>query len=117
MAQFKISLLTFASPKGFIGATLSDYKSESQNICYTYNEKYSQHQNAQKELTFSMDRQLLMHDEWMKNPFASAIHVGSIIELIDIIISNYGTQNDIKQNISIQRTNTLTLNNSYRLDI
>lgn len=83
MAQFKISLLTFASPKGFIGATLSDYKSESQNICYTYNEKYSQHQNAQKELTFSMDRQLLMHDEWMKNPFASAIHVGSIIELID----------------------------------
>lgn len=83
MAQFKISLLTFASPKGFIGATLSDYKSESQNICYTYNEKYSQHQNAQKELTFSMDRQLLMHDEWMKNPFASAIHVGSIIELVD----------------------------------
>ena len=83
MAQFKISLLTFASPKGFTGATLSDYKSESQNICYTYNEKYSQHQNAQKELTFSMDRQLLMHDEWMKNPFASAIHVGSIIELID----------------------------------
>lgn len=31
----------------------------------------------------------------------------------NIIISNYGTQNDIKQNISIQRTNTLTLNNSY----
>ena len=36
MAQFKISLLTFASPKGFIGVTLSDYKSQSQNNLYTY---------------------------------------------------------------------------------
>ena len=30
-----------------------------------------------------------------------------------ININNYGTQNDVKRNISIQRANIVTLNNSY----
>lgn len=53
------------------------------SFCYTYNEKYSQHQNAQKELTFSMNRRILQHDEWLTNPYVSALHIGSIIELVD----------------------------------
>ena len=28
---------------------LTAHKNEEQSLCYTYNEKYSQHQNAQKE--------------------------------------------------------------------
>ena len=30
-----------------------------------------------------MDRNILLHDEWMHNPYVAAIHVGSIIELQD----------------------------------
>ena len=62
---------------------LTAHANREQSFCYTYNEKYSQHQNAQKELTFSMDRNILLHDEWMHNPYVAAIHVGSIIELQD----------------------------------
>lgn len=62
---------------------LTAHANHEQSFCYTYNEKYSQHQNSQKELTFSMDRNILLHDEWMHNPYVAAIHVGSIIELQD----------------------------------
>lgn len=62
---------------------LTAHANHEQPFCYTYNEKYSQHQNSQKELTFSMDRNILLHDEWMHNPYVAAIHVGSIIELQD----------------------------------
>lgn len=62
---------------------LTAHKNEEQSLCYTYNEKYAQHQNAQKELTFSMDRKILMHDEWLTNPHTAHLHIGSVIELED----------------------------------
>ena len=80
MAKYKISLITAVSDNNsssFLATTLSKFESQvvydthkltahrndKQSFCYTYDEKYSQHQNAQKELTFKMDRKILMHDE------------------------------------------------------
>lgn len=101
MAKFKISLLSTQpdnSTDNFIPSVLSNFTSQilekesktySTSSCYTYDEKLSLHQNAQKELTFSMDRMLLQHDEWRPNPFAAAIHVGSLLELKDKFDNTY----------------------------
>ena len=42
---------------------INPVNTEINSYCYTYNEKFSSHQNAQKDLSFSMDRKLLQHDE------------------------------------------------------
>ena len=112
MAKFKISLITsingnkdisnLSDQSTFIPTVISNYNSQVQytnhklaransknSFSYTYEEKLSIHQNAQKELTFKMDRKLLLHDEWMDNPYVSAIHVGSLIELQDKYDNTY----------------------------
>ena len=112
MAKFKISLITSINgnkdisnifdQSTFIPTVISNYNSQVQytnhelaransksSFSYTYEEKLSIHQNAQKELTFKMDRKLLLHDEWMDNPYVSAIHVGSLIELQDKYDNTY----------------------------
>ena len=96
MAKFKISLLTPTSlnkSSSFLKAILGDYttpyQTSNKNVCYTYNEKFSIHQNAQKELTFSMDRNILNNDERYINPFVAAIHVGSLIQLEDKYNNTY----------------------------
>ena len=63
MSKYKISLLTPASEGSadiFIATTIADYtdqiirqdltahKNNEQSFCYTYDEKFSQHQNSQK---------------------------------------------------------------------
>ena len=50
---------------------------------YTYDEKFSIHLNAQKELTFSMDKNVFRADRWEENPFYFSIHVGSHLLLED----------------------------------
>ena len=86
MAKFKISLITSINgdkninstkdQSTFIPTVISNYNSQVQytnhelaransknSFSYTYEEKLSIHQNAQKELTFKIDRKLLLHDE------------------------------------------------------
>lgn len=99
MAYFKLSLLTLSIPVGktrdgfdieYFSNTISEYSSQDQskNFCYSYNEQFSTHTNAQKELTFSMDRMLMKGDEWIENPFVKHIHNGSQLLLED----KYGKQ-------------------------
>lgn len=114
MAKFKISLITSINgdkninstkdQSTFIPTVISNYNSQikfndnnailaranpEDSFSYTYNEKLSIHQNAQKELSFDMDRKLLLHDEWLDNPYVSAIHIGSTIELQDKYDNTY----------------------------
>lgn len=115
MAQFKLSLMSFVNnmknkdntrSSGVLYTidTMSDFHTqpteqptESENILesnskvtktYTYNEKLSLHQNAQKELTFNMDAKLIENLQQVENPFISHIHIGSNILLED----KYGNQ-------------------------
>lgn len=54
------------------------------SFSYTYEEKVSFHQNAQAELSFKMDNNILFEDEWIKNPFVDAITIGSQIALTSL---------------------------------
>ena len=135
MAKFKISLITSINgdkninstkdQSTFIPTVISNYNSQikfndsnailaranpENSFSYTYNEKLSIHQNAQKELSFDMDRKLLLHDEWLDNPYVSAIHIGSTIELQDkydntyLFIVNKINYNFKEHNITYQYT-------------
>ena len=108
MAQFKIELLTpvvqstngnsFGSRTKFLRTTISEfysqeeeYKKETEGFvssrdrtfCYTFNEKFSKHKNAQKDFSFSMLKNIWLENEFSQNPFVSAIHVGTQILLTD----------------------------------
>lgn len=48
---------------------------------YSYNEKLSKEQNAQKTLTFEMNRYIITENEWQENPFARNIMDNSLILL------------------------------------
>lgn len=63
--------------------------SSKNTFCYTYDESLSMHQNAQKELTFSMDRKIFINNAWATNPFSSNIHIGSQLLLIDKYDNEY----------------------------
>ena len=63
--------------------------SSKNTFCYTYDESLSMHQNAQKELTFSMDRKIFINNAWTTNPFSSNIHIGSQLLLIDKYDNEY----------------------------
>ena len=112
MSNFQIKLLTpvfldqsnLAVLKGkvsFLETTFGEFnsqinnntspslKSESQVFSYTYDEKLSLHQNAQKDLSFSMMRYQWVDDKYEVNPFASKIHIGSQILLIDSFSNEY----------------------------
>ena len=109
MAQFKIELLTptvesmdvsnyFGRRTQFLQDTISEFYSQQEEyayegegfnsttnrtFCYTFNEKFSKHTNAQKDLSFSMLKNIWVENEFIKNPFVSTIHVGSQILLTD----------------------------------
>lgn len=63
--------------------------SSKNTFCYTYDESLSMHQNAQKELSFSMDRKIFINNAWTTNPFSSNIHIGSQLLLIDKYDNEY----------------------------
>lgn len=113
MAQFKIDLLTpsvvettnnefnFSTP--YLVTRISEFykqtdefnskqPDELNNIVwtqqqntytFTFDEKVSFHKNAQKELTFSMLRNVWVENEFVVNPFVSALHVGAQLLLTD----------------------------------
>ena len=58
------------------------------SFCYTYNEKLSIHKHHQKELTFSLDQMILYNDQWITNPFAEHMLIGTKLCLED----KYGDQ-------------------------
>lgn len=53
------------------------------SFCYTYNEKFSIHKHHQKELTFSMNQMILYNDNWINNPFAQNMMIGTKLCLED----------------------------------
>lgn len=94
MAHFKLDLLTPVVSQTstanrdvyFLKDTITDFYSQSLDPTvithsFSYDEKFSCHINAQKELTFSMYRKVWQGDNWVLNPFISSIHVGSTILL------------------------------------
>ena len=101
MAYFKLSLLDFAEDStlknaGFISSTMSEFYSQQEahkngitSFCYTYNENLSLHTNAQKELTFSIDRVVLRDNEWVENPFSRYMTIGTQLALEDSYHNQY----------------------------
>lgn len=55
----------------------------------TYNEKFTKHQNGQKELTFSMNKNIARQDEWFENPFCNLISIGTQLLLVDQYRNHY----------------------------
>ena len=77
-------------------------------ITNTYNEKLSKSQNAQKTLSFDLDRYLIKMDEWYENPFSNNIIIGSQILLTDQYLNEYiFTVTSIKYTI---KENNITYN-------
>lgn len=50
---------------------------------WTLNEKFTVHQNAQKELSFDMPTRIMINNDWKINLFVRKIHIGSLLLLID----------------------------------
>jgi len=72
------------------------------SFCYSYDEKFSLTQNAQKTLTFNMDKFIVKEDLREENPFARNIIIGSQLLLVDQYGNNYfftvkGIDYDIKE--------------------
>lgn len=59
------------------------FSTQKHSFSYTYDEKLSLHQNAQKELTFSMSNKIHNQDTWEDNPFINYLHNGSLLLLED----------------------------------
>ena len=108
MTQFKIELLTpmvqptssnsFGNRTKFLKTTISEFYSQEseyqketegfissrdRTFCYTFNEKFSKHKNAQKDFSFSMLKNIWLENEFSQNPFVSNIHIGTQILLTD----------------------------------
>ena len=64
-------------------------KNRKYSFCYSYNEKFSLTQNAQKTLTFNMDKFIVKEDLREENPFARNIIIGSQLLLVDQYGNNY----------------------------
>lgn len=109
MAYFKLSLLDYTNSETvnalkFLPSVVSEFYSQSteqaskrdqdfaqhkQSFCYTYNESFSLHTNAQKELTFSIDRMILKDNEWIENPYARYMIIGVQLCLEDQFHNQY----------------------------
>lgn len=50
---------------------------------YSFNEKFSIHANAQKELSFDMVSRKMINNQWLINPFINRINIGSLVLLKD----------------------------------
>ena len=69
----KTALTTLSSDNASLAITNS----------YTYNEKISLHKHGQKELSFNIDDKILSNNEWIENPFARLLRVGTQLEVTD----------------------------------
>lgn len=53
------------------------------NFCYTYDEQFSLGQNAQKTLSFSMNKNVIRVDRVELNPFINYLFIGTQVLLVD----------------------------------
>lgn len=83
------------------------HPSLKRNFSYTYEESVSFHQNAQAELTFKMDNNILFENEWIKNPFVDVITIGSQITLTALGETRIFTVKKISSNFN-NNNNTYT---------
>ena len=102
MAKFQIKLLTSRISSldnaTFLEAPMTEFynqmdvyenrmqgsfQSQQNTYCYTFNEKVSFHTNGQKELQFSMLKNIWIGSELTLNPFVSVLKNGSQVLLID----------------------------------
>lgn len=100
MIKFKISMLTpvlYRSKMIFLRTILTDYLNQTNQyqeqydgrlltktrVEYTYNEKFSEEENSQKTLTFSMNKNITTDNQIYNNPFTDLLHVGSLLLLED----------------------------------
>lgn len=107
MAKFTIKLLTSRlgsnnSYSTYLETPISDFLdpielqtqssttlNKKHGYCYTFNEKISLHQNGQKELSFSMMKNIWLDSEMTTNPFVGKLKNGSQILLIDQYDNEY----------------------------
>lgn len=61
----------------------SQFLQQQNTFCYTYDENFSISANAQKQLTFNMDRYIYRDNRREENPFVQNIVTGSQLLLID----------------------------------
>ena len=109
MAHFTLKLIvpnndsvSLDASEIYIGSTITDFTDQqtiytnnttvaaghqgtlkSTYVTYTYDEQLSMHTNGQKELSFSMDDKVFVNEEYIQNPYARVLRVGSQIELTD----------------------------------
>lgn len=111
MAYFKLSLLDYTKTTvqdnglvKFLPSVISEFYSQSEeyasnkeinlashknSFCYTYDENLSLHTNAQKELTFSINRMVMKDTEWIENPYARYMVIGAQLLLEDAYHNQY----------------------------
>lgn len=111
MAYFKLSLLDYTKTTvqdnglvKFLPSVISEFYSQSEeyasnkktnlaehknSFCYTYDENLSLHTNAQKELTFSINRMVMKDTEWIENPYARYMVIGAQLLLEDTYHNQY----------------------------
>lgn len=121
MAYFKLSLLTsqFENNQSILLQDVISEFNTQENVynskqaensftnrkysyCYSYDEKLSLTQNAQKALTFNLDKFIIKENLREENPFARNIIIGTQLLLVDQYDNNYfftvkGIDYDIKE--------------------
>ena len=92
-----------------------DHSKRKNTTCYTYNEKFSKSLNGQKTLTFDLDKNLMIENEWKENPFVHLISIGTQLLLIDNFNNEYiFTVKNIKYNFKeINTTYNITCEDSF----
>jgi len=90
MAKFKLFLLNIdisghGSSRVVSKMPISEFDTNqsSQTFCHTFDEKFQQHQNTQRTLTFSMCRDIIREDRIERNPFINHLYIGAQLQLID----------------------------------
>lgn len=68
------------------------WENNHNSFSYSYNEKIAKEQNAQKTLTFEMNRYIVTTNEWRENPFARNIMIGSILLLREYRFQEVGEE-------------------------
>ena len=102
ISYLETTISEFYPQKITVGSTLPHEEklpTINQNLtyCYSFNEKFSVHNNGQKELSFSMLQDIWVGDRRTTNPFINNLHIGSQLLLIDKYGNEYFfTIKDIK---------------------
>ena len=87
----------FYSQEEVYSTNQNNFSNRKETYCYTFNEHFAMHTNGQKELSFSMLKNIWLDDKETINPFLSSLHNGTQLLLIDKYQNEYFfTIKDIK---------------------